>query len=208
MGRTAGWVLVVGLLTGAHPAQAFEKKLSYALAPGSKLRVEMKYGQLRIVGSQAPDVRVKIYVDERQTSLEEIVERLQVRYQPGGKEAQLRISGMKNPRVEVLIPSETHLRAHLRAGELRIQGVTGDLQANLWAGEMDLEVPEQNIYRFVRAHVGIGSVGHPFAGKTTGWLGKKFEAGFTRGRYRLDASVGVGDLSITPSRTRPMAKTM
>jgi hypothetical protein len=87
---------------------------------------------------------------------------------------------------------------------MSIQNIKGDLNARMWAGELNVQVPEQAFYHSVRASVRVGSVQHPFGSTTHGWLGQKYEKGPAQGSYRLNASVGVGDLYISAPRQRAM----
>lgn len=201
MGKRASWAALCILLLQATAARAYQSERTYSLPAGTSLRVAMKYGQLRITGGYGPELRVKILVDERREPLDEIDRRLKVRFVPSARESLLEISGLKNPHVEVVVPAEVHLAAQLRAGELHIRGIHGNLRARMWAGDMSLDLPDRALYQFVRAHVRIGSVAHPFKGDSSGWMGRKFERAFSEGRYRLDASLGVGELHIVAPRS-------
>lgn len=208
--RVASVLLLITLLAWAAAAQGFEKQARFPLAVGKKLRVEMPVGELRVMGGSEPAVRVLVSVKARHGSAEEIERHLEIRFRPGEQEAVLEIRGLNDDnspfrkaqvRAEVTVPSETHLRAKLGVGALRVQNVTGDLRAHVGVGELRLEVADPALYRTVRAEVGIGDVRHPFPGRATGWLGKKYQATFSQGRYRLDADVGVGDVRISESST-------
>lgn len=203
MRRRLAWVLLC-VAAAAVAAPALEKELSYSLPPGSVLGVQMKYGSLRIVGGEHSDVRVRIHVDGQPAMAAVAMKRLNVRFLPVGREMRLEIAGLNHPRVEVAVPSHVHLSAYLRAGDMSIQNIKGDLNARMWAGELNVQVPEQSFYRSVRASVRVGSVQHPFGSTTHGWLGQKYEKGSSQGSYRLNASVGVGDLYISAPRQRAM----
>ncbi len=203
MRRRLAWVLLC-VAAAAVAAPALEKELSYSLPPGSMLGVQMKYGSLRIVGGDHADVRVRIHVDGQPFIAEQAMKRLNVRFRPVGKEMRLEIAGLNNPRVEVAVPAQVSLRAYLRAGDMSIHNIKGDLNARMWAGELNVEVPERSFYRSVSAYVRVGSMQHPFGGSMHGWLGQKYETGFTQGSYQLKASVGVGDLYISAPRQRAM----
>jgi len=212
VGQPFARVLILSILLAATAAaQSFEKQARFPLAAGKRLRVSMGVGELRIQGGSQPEVRVLLHVTVRRGPVDEIERDVQIRFQPGENEAELEIVGLKEHesplrkiqvRAEITIPSETHLSTELGVGSLRIENVAGDLRAKLGVGEIRVELANPELYRSVHASVGIGDLRHqPFPGRATGWLGKKYEASFNRGRYRLEANVGVGDIRISESRT-------
>lgn len=190
-------------------AHSFEKQARFPLAASSRLRVELPVGELRVLGSSAPFVTVRLRVEPKRGDIDELERQIDIRFRPGS-ETRLDFTGMDKANgwfhradvfAEVHVPSQTNLRAELGVGELRIQGVAGDLQIHVGVGELRVEVLDPTLYNSVRANAGIGEVQHPFRGASHGWLGKEFHGGYPEGRYRLEASVGVGEVRITEANT-------
>jgi len=174
----------------AAATNEFDKEARFPLAAGSRLRLDIPVGELRVTGAGQEAVSVRLHVKTRH----------------GWAEARLVIEGLDQAkrwwngaevRAEILVPSKTHLDAHLGVGEVRVEGVSGDLRAHVGVGQVRIEVPEPGLYKSVRAHAGIGDVRHPFRGKAHGWLGKQFSGNYEGGSYRLDADVGVGQVCIS-----------
>lgn len=189
----------------AAATNEFDKEARFPLAAGSRLRLDLPVGELRVTGASQEAVSVRLHVKTRHGWAEDLERRVNIRLQPG-REARLVIEGLDQARhwwngaevrAEILVPSNTHLDAHLGVGEMRVQGVSGDLRAHVGVGQVRIEVPEPGLYKSVRAHAGIGDVRHPFRGKAHGWLGKQFSGNYEGGSYRLDADVGVGQVSIS-----------
>jgi hypothetical protein len=188
----------------AAAANEFDKEARFPLAAGSRLRLDIPVGELRVTGASQEAVSVRLHVKTRNCRGEDLERRVHIRLQPG-REARLVIEGLEQTkhwwnraevRAEILVPSRTHLDARLGVGEVRVQGVSGDLRAHVGVGQVCIEVPQPGLYKSVRAHAGIGEVRHPFRGKAHGWLGKQFSGNYADGSYRLDADVGVGEVRI------------
>ncbi len=216
----AAFLAVFLCLLGAGMAGALERTERFSLEPGSRLRVKMPVGQLRIVGSRQAGVHVYLSVNTGLGSTPELERQIEIRFRPGPR-AELEIRAPEGVQAafskfhmeaEVTVPFETHLDAELGVGGLRVRGVEGDLRAHVGVGELRLELSDPALYKSVRAEAGIGGINHPFrhgdhhkAGGSPppdkrGWLGRKYQSTFKGGRYRLDAAVGVGDVRISEAR--------
>lgn len=196
--------LSLALLAGAA-TQEFDKEARFPLPAGSRLRLDIPVGELRVLAGTEAAVSVRLHVKVKHGSAAQLERRMHIRLQGGG-DARLVIDGLDDANgfwkraevhAEILVPAQTHLNAHVGVGEMRVEGVSGDLRAHVGVGEIRLEIADPALYKSVRAHAGIGEVRHPFHGKSHGWLGKSFSGNYERGLYRLDADVGVGEVRIS-----------
>lgn len=205
LGVTA--VLAAATIVSAAAAERQEK---FPLQPGSRLETHVGVGDVRIVAEgAAAEVRVRLNITKAAAGIVRAAEALraiQVRFRPG-PHARLDIETPEGQRsifkdcsieTEIIVPRATHLKSELGVGTLRITGVQGDLEAHVGVGDLRVELADPRDYRTVHAEAGVGSVHHPFrTGRSHGWLGRSFSGGSPRGKYKLQAKVGVGDLKIS-----------
>lgn len=203
--RVSILLFAIAAFSGLAPAETFFKDATFPLAPGSRLRVEMPVGEFRITGGSGSQLSVQLRVEVKRGSPAGIEKRIEISFRPG-PEARLDIrtpEGVSHifnkveVHAEIRVPARTDLRAELGVGEMRVAGIEGNLRAHVGVGELRLEIPDKDIYRWVKATSGVGEVRHPFGGKTSGWLGKEYRGEFAKGEYRLEADVGVGEVSIS-----------
>lgn len=198
-------LFVIAAFSVSAAAVSFSKEAAFPLAPGSRLRVDMPVGEFLITGGGGSQVAVQLRVEVKRGSPHDIERRIEIRFHPG-PDARLEIrtpEGVSNifnkveVRAEIRVPARTDLRAELGVGEMRVTGIEGNLRAHVGVGELRLEIPDKDIYRWVKATSGVGEVRHPFGGRTSGWLGKEYRGEFAQGEYRLEADVGVGEVTIS-----------
>jgi hypothetical protein len=93
------------------------------------------------------------------------------------------------------VPRRSNLWARLTAGELDIEDVEGDKDLEIWAGQIDLEVPHPEQYGHRDASVIAGSVESSAFSISKGGLFRSFhEQG--PGKYRLHTHVTTGQIDL------------
>ena len=106
--------------------------------------------------------------------------------------------GEHNFDVTLYVPKRSDLRLNLEVGDLTIQGITGNTDAELGVGDLKMIVPDPHAYRAVAMSVHIGDVeAGAFGLEPSGLLGKSVERQFSAGSYRLKLHTGIGDVSCT-----------
>jgi hypothetical protein len=104
--------------------------------------------------------------------------------------------GEHNFDVTLYVPKRSDLRLNLEVGDLTIQGITGNTDAELGVGDLRMTVPDPHVYRAVAMSVHIGDVNAgAFGLEPSGFLGKSVEKEFSAGSYRLKLHTGIGDVS-------------
>lgn len=169
----------------AHPFSA-------AVPSGAKLKLHLRSGEFRIVGREENKISVQIAGRNADKA-----EDLRVRLKSSGNEAELRVSGgPKNDlQVTIEVPRSSMLYVRMPAGELSVEGVAGDKDIELHAGELTVGVGDSGEYGHVDASVLAGDLeALPFH-ESHGGLFRSFEKTGT-GKYRLHAHVGAGDLTL------------
>ena len=98
--------------------------------------------------------------------------------------------------VTLYVPKRSDLRLNLEVGDLTIEGVTGNTDAEVGVGDLHMTVPDAHAYRAVAMSVRIGDVdAKAFGLEPSGFLGKSVERQFHAGSYRLKLHTGIGDVS-------------
>jgi hypothetical protein len=202
--RSAAVVLCAALLTPAcSRAQWVEvtdianHPFSTDFAAGGKLKLRVRSGEIEIVGTREP----KISVDLSGSSAHEArAKKVKVRFRKTGRDGEMKVTGgpTNDLTITIRVPSETDLHARIPFGEVEVAKVRGNLDIELHAGDLTVDVGDPKDYAYVDASVIAGDLdGGPFSEYKDG-LFRSFEAE-GKGRYRLHAHVGAGDLRLESS---------
>ena len=112
--------------------------------------------------------------------------------------AELKMTGgpiNNGPSIVIEVPKSSNLYVRLPFGDLNIEGVSGDKDVEMHAGDLNIEVGNPADYGHVDASVNAGDLSAGPFGETKDGLFRSFEKSGT-GRYRLHAHVGAGDLNL------------
>jgi hypothetical protein len=159
---------------------------------GSNLRLHLRSGEFRVVGHS--DNRVAVHLSGHNA---DNARDLTVRFRRSDNSADLRVfGGPKNDlKVTIEVPSSAMLLVRMPAGDLSIEGVSGDKDVELHFGDLTISVGNAADYSHVDASVMSGDLeAAPFR-ESHGGLFRSFEKNGT-GKYRLHAHVGAGDLTL------------
>jgi hypothetical protein len=165
---------------------------SVAFPSGGKLRIQLRSGDFRIVGSDENKITVQLSGKKADDARD-----LTVRFGPSSTESELRVSGgPKNElQVTINIPKSAGLFVRMPAGELRVEGISGDKDVELHAGDLTISGNNAADYSRVDASVTSGDLEAPLFGESHGGLFRSFHKTGT-GKYQLHAHVGAGDLTL------------
>lgn len=158
-------------------------------AADGDLRLDLCSSGVEVVGSDEPLLRVSY---ERR-SYRDVRTRIKV----DGKNAEIKVTDCPNGnfQVRIEVPKNTNLYARQFAGQLDIQGVSGDKDVQLHAGQLNLDVDDPTQYGHVEASVTSGDLEASPFGVSKGGLFRSFERSGP-GKYRLHAHVGAGQLEL------------
>ena len=159
---------------------------------GSNLRLHLRSGEFKIVGHS--DNRVAVHLNGRNA---DNARDLTVRFRRSDNTADLRVFGGPKNDLEVTIevPSSAILFDRMPAGDLSIEGVSGDKDVELHFGDLTISVGNAADYSHVDASVMSGDLEAAPFGESHGGLFRSFEKNGT-GKYKLHAHVGAGDLTL------------
>jgi hypothetical protein len=169
--------------TGESPVEA-------KFVSGGGIRMDLCPGQIDIVGKDEKVVRISY--DGRAEA-----DDLNVRLQLSGSHADLTVRGCPNNKFEmtVEVPKNSNLYVRMFAGQMNIDGVVGDKDVEIHAGQLNMDVGKPEDYFRVEASVLTGSVEAPAFNVSKGGLFRSFERGGP-GKYRLHAHVGAGEIDL------------
>jgi hypothetical protein len=166
--------------------RAFETNL----ASGATLRLHLHDGDVRVVGSDSE--KISIHVEGKNA---EQARNIKIQLKRQGSAVDLKLSHVpeKELQVTIEIPRSTNLYARMHGGDLCVQGVVGDKDLELTAGDLTIQVGSPEDYSHIDLSVRVGDIRGSQFGDPKGWLGNSVRRNGT-GKYRLHAHVMAGDL--------------
>jgi hypothetical protein len=96
---------------------------------------------------------------------------------------------------ELELPSPISLEVHMTGGDLTVEGVDGDKNLQLFAGDLKVDVGTLESLGQAEVSSGIGDADVPSAGTMHGWLGHTWKY-HGSGPYRLYAHTIFGDVRL------------
>jgi len=161
-------------------------------AAGGELRLRIRSGEVHVVGTDQNRISVEL-------SGRKVREAHGVRVTLAEKRgvSELRVSGgPKNDlTITIRIPRATNIYARIPFGEVHVEGVEGNKDISIHAGDLTVGVGRSSDYGRVEASVLTGQLdGEPF-GEEHGGLFRSFRKDGP-GKYRLYAHVGAGQLTL------------
>ena len=159
---------------------------------GSRLRLHLRSGDFRIVGRNEDKLTVRLEGRNADNAQD-----LAVRLRRSSNDADLKIWGGPKNELQVIIqvPASSMLYIRMPAGNLAVEGVSGDKDVELHAGDLSIAVGSAAEYGPVDASVVAGDLSASPFGEYHGGLFRSFEK-HGSGKYKLHAHVGAGDLTL------------
>jgi hypothetical protein len=164
-------------------------------AAGGYLHVRLSVGDLHVKRGDTNKISLHYTI---KSSREKNVKEASVDFDVRGNDATIEFHSPSSSNmqfdVEIEVPQNTNLDAHVKVGDVTVGDVQGDKDLSVGVGDVRIG-SERAGYRIVNASTGIGDVHGEGYGETSGWLGKKLKY-HGEGRYELRAHVGVGDIHL------------
>lgn len=160
----------------------------------TNLRLHLRDGDFRIVAGDSDEIT--IHTDGKNRAL---TKNMHVQLKRTGDSLDITFSHVpKNEfQVTISVPKETNLFARMRAGDLSVNGIAGDKDLELMAGDLSIQVPDPADYGPVDLSVRFGDVSGDQFGSPKGVMGNSLRRD-GNGKHRLHAHVFAGDLTLRP----------
>jgi DUF4097 and DUF4098 domain-containing protein YvlB len=179
-------MLALVVATGAAGAPNVDKPF----VSGGSINMQLESGEYDIVPAADNHIRVTLGGNVGNTVAEVTA---------ANRRADIRVRNTPNHgnfHATIEVPKNADLVVRFTAGDLNVGAIIGnkDIEAN--AGDVKIDVPKSDDYASVDASVRIGDLSAgPFGGKKEGLIGQSLNwAG--KGKYKLRARLGAGDLKL------------
>jgi hypothetical protein len=171
----------------------------FGFAAGGSLRVRVSAGRMKIIKGPDPRHIVLRYAAKSADDGEDAYGRVKQRFEVKGSQAEIDLTGPTNGScnldVEVELPSPVNLMVRMLAGDLRVEGVEGNMDIADHVGDVTIKPGSERKYDLIDASTRIGGL-DGFPGPVHGWLGRSGKT-VGGGQYRLHAHVGIGDVHLS-----------
>lgn len=159
--------------------------------PEGHIRMSLCPGAVHLVGRDDSLLRVSY---ETHSGGDEDVH---IRVQVSGEEAGIKVTGCphNNFQLTVEVPKSSNLYVRMFAGEMNVNGISGDKDVELHAGQLNMELGKPEDYAHVDASVLSGDLEASAFDVSKGGLFRSFDRSGP-GKYRVHAHVGAGQIEL------------
>jgi hypothetical protein len=160
------------------------------LASGATVRLHLRNGDYRIVGSDADKISVRAEGKNLSGA-----RKIKIDVRRSGNDVDLKLSHVaKNElQVTIAIPKATNLYTRMRGGDLLVEGIAGDKDLEMIGGDLTIQVGDPAEYRHVDLSVRFGDISGDQFGEPRGTMGNSVHQD-GGGKYQLHAHLMAGDL--------------
>ena len=185
----ASWAFCAGAGVGATHTEVLE------CPSRAHFWFKLRGGDVHIKrGSDATHVVVRYTPDPHKPEQEKNV-LLRSRTHDSSMQVEIRTPMSLSVDVELEVPSPVSLEVHMTGGDLTVEGVEGDKNLQLFAGDLKVDVGTLQSLREAEVSVRVGDADVPSDGTLHGWLGHTWKY-HGSGPYRLYAHTTFGDVNL------------
>jgi hypothetical protein len=180
---------MVAVALSAHETQP-TGSLERAFVSNGRIKMDLVAGDYRINGSAQDHVRMD-WTARNAEALAKVRARVEVR----GNELRITTDGPHNKdlRFTIEVPEQSDLFVRLSAGDMTIEGIRGNKDVELRAGDLRIDVVRADDYKKVDASLWAGDLKASAFRISKGGLFRSFDLTGS-GPYRLHAHLMAGDL--------------
>ena len=190
----AATLLACNLAGFAQTSTPCSQTLNLPLQSRAVLLIDSRPAGLQIVATDADQLHVSCTASGDETAGD-----LSLHFSPTSNGGKLSIKGSEHlghngVQVKIEVPRRTNLAVHMFAGQVTIEGVKGDKDIEIGAGQITISPIHDGDYRTVDASVSIGQV--QADGIDKGGFFRSFKQKNPTGDYRLRAHVTTGQIDL------------
>jgi hypothetical protein len=159
---------------------------------GGQINLHIRSAEIHIIGSDQNKIAVRVGGKQGSDSTD-----MKARFARSDNSCELRITGGPHNEltITVQVPKNSSLFVRIPAGEVEVNGITGNKDIDLHAGNLTIGVGDAADYAHVKASVSTGEIDAKPFGESHGGLFPSFEKSGS-GKYKLVAHVGAGNLTL------------
>lgn len=188
-------LVAIGLLT-TLPGWAQQREKGSTDRPfrlGGKVWMDLSAGDYDIRSGSEPKVVVRWAGRKSETR------DVRVDLKTEGSQAWIETDGARHYRkITIEVPARTDIDVKMSAGDLRIEGIEGNKNVSLLAGDLNIDIGRTSDYRRLDASVKAGDLNARAFNVSKGGLWRSFNWQGP-GRYELSVSLLAGDLTLSES---------
>jgi len=171
--------------------EAGKSPLETKFVSDGQIRMSLCPGAITLTGKDDNLLRVSYTTRAGQES------DVKVRIQVNGNQASIRVRGCphNNFKLRIEVPKSSNLYARMFAGEMNIDGIHGDKDVEIHAGQLTMEVGSPEEIGHVDASVLSGDLEASAFDVSKGGLFRSFDHQGP-GKFRVHAHVGAGQLEL------------
>lgn len=187
--RLAVLFLFIPLALNAQ-SNSYEKTVQQAFASGGTIRLHLEAGGYTIRAASSDNIVVTYPPNPHGES---IAVKVEIKAMASRADIYVRNTPHNNFSATIEVPRHSNLWARLSAGELTVEDIDGDKDVELWAGQINIDIPHPDAYGHRDASVLAGSVEASAFNVSKGGLFRSFRQEGS-GKYRLHAHVTTGEV--------------
>lgn len=190
-------LLACSLAASAEPRTPCSQSVAHPFPARAFLDIDSKPAGLRIVPTDTDELKVSCTAENEDTAAD-----VRLRFSPTAHGGKLSIEGHhahrgnNNLEVKIEVPRRTSLHVRMFAGQITIDGVKGDKDLSIGAGQITISPIHEGDYRTVNASVTIGEVQASAFGVDKGGFFRSIKRSSPTGDYRLEAHVTTGQIEL------------
>lgn len=165
------------------------------------LVMEVNVGGVKIVRSEQ-EKTIRLEIDPHAFYDDSAVKSWVRRFEVAGDRASIELKLPKHneshtsPEVIVYLPAHTDLKMELGVGDLDVNGIEGNKDLHVGIGDLNVGIADGAQYNSIQTGTKIGDANdNVFRQHSSGFFPKTSHAS-TQGRFKLTATVGIGDVNV------------
>ncbi len=197
-------LLTSTLVSAAEPVRTVETDIS--LGTATSIEVKVPVGDLVVTGAGGDRIkaRLDIYCDA-DASCQEAAKKVAINTRNRGGEMLVQVEGYPrlgsrglSAHLKIEVPRAVRFEADGGVGDVRISGMTGDIEVGQGVGDVTIQVDKGKVHR-VELDTGVGEAALVIDGgriEGSGLVSKGLEWTGGKGAAVIEVDTGVGDITV------------